>query len=262
MTRIDCQGIPAGSFAGSQLLQEARRQFVEQGFVILDHVIAAPTVRSLREEFVRQYARYFDDREADDSLEVGERRFMVPIGLIGGFADPAVFANPYVVALVREVLDQDAILEAYGAVVSLSGSAAQPAHQDAAPLFNSALSTVLPAHALTCGIPLVEMNDLHGTTALWPQSHRSAGAPLDDVVTPERPTIPVGSCLLWDFRLFHSGTANRSAEHRPMLYATYARRWYQDPVNFRKRTIPRLVFEPAFLEGLADDTRNLFAHVR
>ena len=38
--------------------------------------------------------------------------------------------------------------------------------------------------------------------------------------------------MLWDYRTYHSGTANRSDHVRPMVYATYARRWYQDPVNF------------------------------
>jgi ectoine hydroxylase-related dioxygenase (phytanoyl-CoA dioxygenase family) len=68
--------------------------------------------------------------------------------------------------------------------------------------------------------------------------------------------------MLWDYRTFHSGTPNRSDQVRPMVYATYARRWYQDPVNFRKETLQRLVFEPDFLTDLPDDLRPLFAHAR
>jgi len=260
MIRIDCRGLTADSFPQSEQLRAASQCFTRHGYVILDHVIPEETVRRLHDEFRGRYARYLEDRETPDSLEVGERRFMVPLRLSEGFADPLIFANPFVVALVRDVLEEDAILEAYGAVVSLSGAGEQPAHQDATPLFGAGLSKILPAHALTCGLPLIEMNDRHGTTALWPGSHRSELPPPSEIA-PQRPTIPVGSCFLWDFRLFHSGTANHSSEHRPLVYATYARRWYQDPVNFKKRTIPRLVFDPEFLSGLTEDTRRLFAHV-
>ena len=47
-----------------------------------------------------------------------------------------------------------------------------------------------------------------------------------------------------------------------MVYATYARRWYQDPVNFKKEALQRLVFDPGFLQGVPEDMRPLFAHVR
>jgi len=83
----------------------------------------------------------------------------------------------------------------------------------------------------------------------------------DPSVPPLEPGIPAGSCLLWDFRLFHSGTANRSRRRRPMLYSTYARRWYQDPVNFTKSSLPRLVFEHDFVAGLSADARRLFPPV-
>lgn len=117
----------------------------------------------------------------------------------------------------------------------------------------------MPTYALTFGLPLIEMNDLSGTTAIWPGSHRRGS---HEGHEPLRPVIPLGSCMLWDYRTYHSGTSNRSGQVRPMVYATYARRWYQDPVNFRKETIPRLVFERGFLPGLTDDLRPLFAHVR
>lgn len=47
-----------------------------------------------------------------------------------------------------------------------------------------------------------------------------------------------------------------------MVYATYARPWYQDPVNFIKAAQQRLVFEPTFLQSMAEDVRPLFSHVR
>jgi ectoine hydroxylase-related dioxygenase (phytanoyl-CoA dioxygenase family) len=74
------------------------------------------------------------------------------------------------------------------------------------------------------------MNDLHGTTALWPGSHR--GTKEEPNGASVEPRVPEGSCLLWDYRLWHGGTANRSSAPRPLLYATYCRSWFVDHHNF------------------------------
>jgi ectoine hydroxylase-related dioxygenase (phytanoyl-CoA dioxygenase family) len=161
---------------------------------------------------------------------------------------------------VRLALSETAILETYGAVVSLPEADEQHIHRDGPPLFDSAISPLLPSHALTFALPLVEMNDEHGSTAFWPGSHR--WRTLNEAAPSEVPVVPVGSCLLWDFRLFHRGTPNRSKRYRPFVYATYARRWYQDPVNFESDTRQRLNFDGDFLQGVPESARCLFAHVR
>lgn len=260
MIRIDCQGVPTDALAQSEQIRAATACFERYGYAILDHIIPEDTVRALHDEFNDRYRDYIADREPEDSLQVGNKRFMIPLHLSGNLGAPQVFANPYVIALVREVLGKEAVLEAFGAIISLSGSEAQHPHPDGPPLFGSEISTLLPAHALTFALPLVEMNEVSGTTAIWPGSHRMKDLP--EGASPERPVIPVGSCLLWDFRLIHSGAPNLSDRPRPMVYATYARRWYQDPVNFIKAAQQRLVFEPAFVQGIPEDMRPLFSHVR
>lgn len=260
MIRIDCRGVSTDDLANATEIRAAHDCFIRHGYAILDNVVSEERTRELLAEFNERYAQYLHDQEAADSLAVGARRFMFPLRFSGGFGDPLVYANPFVVALVRAVLDPDAILEAFGAIVSLSGSEVQHIHRDGPHLFSSEISTLLPAHALTFALPLVAMNDVHGTTALWPGSHRWKA--LNEGILPEHPTIEPGSCMLWDFRLFHSGTENRSERPRPMVYATYARRWYQDPVNFKKEALQRLVFDPGFLQSVPEDMRPLFAHVR
>ena len=241
------------------MIEAACNGFTREGYVILDNIVPQDTVRSLHAEFLERYRDRIKDQETADSLEVGGRRFMIPLHFSGGLGAAQIFANPHVIALVRMILDEDAIIDAFGAILSLSGAENQHIHHDGPILFNSEISRLLPAYALTFGLPLVEMNDISGTTALWPGSHRRGSY---EGAEPERPTIPLGSCMLWDYRTFHSGMANRSDHPRPMVYASYARCWYQDPVNFRKETLQRLVFEPGFLGCLPDNLRSLFAHVR
>lgn len=256
LLRYDFRDVPPDSLAESDAIRQACECFVKQGYAVLDHVVPEAQIEALRAEFRTRYADYLVDRELEDSLLVGKRRYMFPLRLGGGFADPMIFANPFVMAVVRRVFQNEVALEAFGVINSLAGATGQSAHRDGPPLFASDISALLPAHALTCATPLVNMDVEHGTTAIWPGSHRWKEH--DSSRQAIEPEIPAGSCLLWDFRLFHSGTANGSREQRPMIYATYARRWYQDPVNFAKSSLERLKFEPGFLAGLSAETRGLF----
>jgi len=260
MIRIDCRGLSGGDLSKAEPIRLAYDCLVKNGYAILDHVLAEDKARQLNADFNSHSARYLQNREFEDTLAVGDRRHMVPIDLAGAFRDPVVYANPVVVAVVREALGWDAILESFGVVISLAGSSQQHIHRDGRPLFDSVISPLLPAHALTFALPLVDMDEAHGTTALLPGSHRWKD--YDKEGAAEAPGIPVGSCALWDFRLFHGGTANRSDVNRSMVYGTYARPWFQDVDNFVKEAQQRLAFDESFLESVPEDRRSLFSHLR
>jgi hypothetical protein len=255
MIRIDCRGVSTSAPEEARQLREAVDCFGKHGYAILDHAFSPEAIRQLHAELGTRLSAECVTFAPKASLEVGAQRFMIPVPLAGGFANPLIFANPFVVALTREILGDDAILDSFGAIVSLPGADEQVPHRDGPDLFDAQISALLPAHALTLGLPLVEMNDTNGTTAIWPGSHRAREH--DAGTFSERPTIPPGSCLLWDFRLYHAGTANRSAEARPLIYATYARCWYQDPVNFSGKPLARLAFDPDLLPALPPAARAL-----
>lgn len=267
MIRIDCTPLtrspaargPGDDLAGSEPIRQAYDCLVKNGYAILDHVLPEPLMAGLKRAFEQRYSEYFSDESRDETLAIGDRRALLALHMADGFGDPLVYANPAVVALARLALGRDAILESYGAVLSLPGAARQHVHRDGPALFDSAISPLLPAHALTVALPMIEMNEQHGTTALWPGSHRW---PKPDESKPSiSPVVPVGSCMLWDFRLYHCGTANQSERRRPFVYATYARRWYQDPINFEQGSHERLAFDEDFLDHVPENARSLFAHL-
>ena len=259
MTRIDCRQISGDALADAAEIRRAYDCVVKEGFVVLEHIVAKDKIAALNLEFRARYGNYFEDRELADTLKIGNKRYMTSVGLQGGFADCEIYANPYVGAVARLALGSDAVLESFGAVVSLAGAKRQHIHRDGPLLFDASISPILPAHALTVAMPLIDMNEHHGTTALWPGSHRWKER--NEEVSPIIPEIPTGSCVLWDFRLFHGGTENRSDQHRPMIYSTYSRRWYQDPANFSKKALPRLTYDEAFLRSVPEDRRSFFYHV-
>ena len=259
MSRFDCSGISAESFASSGQLEAAAGVFIKEGYVILDNVLPRPAVEALHREFLAEYGARLKEEETEQSRAVSNRRYMMPVRFAGGFADPAVFANPVVLALIRKLLEPTAILEAYGCFVSLPGAAKQREHYDGPHLFGTRLSALLPPYALTFALPLVDMDEVQGSTMLMPGSHRWNG--FVENADSFLPKVPQGSCALWDYRLYHYGTENRSDRPRPMLYCTYARPWYKDPVNFREiPRMKRLDCSPAFIAGLPDDVRSLLEH--
>jgi len=54
------------------------------------------------------------------------------------------------------------------------------------------------------------------------------------------PTLKRGDVLLFDYRVLHRGTANRSATARPILVYTFAKSYYKDNLNFPSYS----VFDP------------------
>jgi ectoine hydroxylase-related dioxygenase (phytanoyl-CoA dioxygenase family) len=260
MLRIDCREISGDDFAASAEIRRACECLSKEGYAILDHAFTGETVLALKAEFDSRHEKGLQDGEFDQAVTVGNKRIRIPIDLSGPFGSPEIYANPFVVALVRTALEHDAILETFGAVLSFDGSKPQHVHRDGGPLFGSAIAPFLPAHALTFVIPLVEMNDVTGTTILWPGSHRLQDR--DGQVPPQALEIPLGSCALWDSRIFHGGTSNRSGTHRPILHGTYARPWYRDPDNFENQSQNRLSYGPEFLGSVPKEAGDLFARVR
>ena len=62
-------------------------------------------------------------------------------------------------------------LAAFGVVCSTPSAPAQTVHRDGGTLFGSDIDRLLPTFAITVAIPLLEMNEVNGTTALWLGSH-------------------------------------------------------------------------------------------
>lgn len=247
--RIDC-GELAGNLAESGQVRLAYDQVVKDGFVVLDRVIAPSKVRALAEAFDARCGK------PHDAQRVASGRYVLPVELSGPFADPLVYANPVIVAVAHMALDSNAILQGFGADLAMPGAAPPHVDRDGRPLFDASLSALLPAHALTCVLPL----DGPAHIAVWPGSHRWKAR--EENVPPVLIDLPAGSCLLRDVRLLNGGTANESPARLAVLRATYVRRWFRDSHHGLQRAGTGLAVGGDFLAGVAKPDRRLFAHLR
>ena len=248
----------------SETIERASRCFRADGALMVEDIIDTAIIAEAQRAFHEVYSHYLGGSTHEDALSVGDRRLLITIRLESPFDDPQFFANPYLLPILNVALDDGFVLGAFGVVCSLPSAPIQQEHDDGGILFpQSRLNGLLPAAAITVGIPLIEMNEVHGTTALWLGSHRDASAALKE--TAIEPVVREGSCMLWDFRLKHGGTPNGSALPRPLLYLTYCRPWFVEYLNFSAKKNPKqkpLLARKTFLSGLSEQHQGLLARVQ
>jgi hypothetical protein len=238
--RIDC-----GEIAEEQV-RTAYGHLMKEGYVVLDRVVAPAALAPLRAAL----------EGMPRGTPVASRRRVLPLNLSGAAADPLIYANPAIVALAREALDKNAVLLGLSADTALPGAGPQHVDRDGRPLFDAAVSTLLPAHALACTLPL----DGQVEIALWPGSHRWKAR--DESAAPLLVELAPGACLVRDARLLSSETGNRSDLSRTVLRAVYARRWFRDSLQGLQRPTARPVLGADFLAGVAPHDLGLFAHMK
>jgi ectoine hydroxylase-related dioxygenase (phytanoyl-CoA dioxygenase family) len=236
----------------------AARSIRAEGAVVLEDIINPTLIGEARDAFLHRYARYLDGKADADAVNVGGRRLMITVDLEPPFTQRELLANPWLCSVLTAAFEGDFVLDAFGVVCSLPGAPRQHVHQDGGDLFPQAqLNRLLPITAVTAAIPLIEMNEMHGTTALWLGSHRDEAC--GTAATGDEPIVQEGSCMLWDYRLRHCGTSNLSAVARPLIYLTYCRPWFTDHKNYIAQASLRA--RKGSLAGLPEELRSLLLRV-
>lgn len=234
------------------------RRFRETGVLLFEDVLPRDKVETLRVAYEAGFSHYHHDVEHKDALTVGDMRHMVTIPVSGPFNDPDVYANSHVMPVIRSLMDEHVILGSFVSVTSLPGSPDQHVHRDMPLLFEGHEDiATLPVYSVTLVLPLVDMNATNGTTAFYPGFRTGDDWKPDEIL---RPDVPVGSAVLFDSRIWHFGTENRSAAPRPVLYNSYQRPWFRDAVNFSLQE--PLALTGAEFEKVPEAYRSLMAWAR
>ena len=154
-----------------------------------------------------------------------------------------VLEIPSIMSIVKEILGDDCIVINKSLVVSNAGTKDQAWHSDGP---HVSATEDLPCHCLNVFIPLVDVTQLNGPTQFRPGSVNMTRnlkiemlkAMVRKTLRPlECPTLMKGSVLLFDYRVLHRGTANRSNEARPVLVYTFAKPFYRDTLNFPRNSV-------------------------
>lgn len=235
--------------------------FRRDGVIILDGIFDKARIQELRTDLGRKHPEYLGKGKPDDFVEVGDNRLMAALRFAPPFDCADIYDHPVLTEMLQTLLTENFVFDSIGIIASLPGAAEQHVHRDGGFLFSeTGIDRVLPASAVTVMIPLADMNSVNGSTAFWPGSH-IGGEPDEDApfVTPE---IPVGSLVIWDYRLQHQGMANCGSVARPLIFLTACRPFWTDHLNFGEGRNAKLLACPSALDQLNKQTRARFARAK
>lgn len=233
----------------------AHQRFADQvraeGIAILPAHFSAERIAGWAAAFAPLLAGHL---AANPDQNRGAHRHYLTLPFSGVFADPAVFADPDLVAIVNLLVGPHPVMCQLATDTPLRGSDYQPLHRDAGSLFpETALAT--PPFQLAVNFPLCDVTLENGPfeTTRGTQ-HLERERVLAQIASGELALEPVlmkmGDVMIRDVRAIHRGTPNRSDTARPMVVIGYSRPWLARPeVHI---DVPR-----ALLETLAPAARDL-----
>lgn len=241
-------------------LAAAQARIREHGLIVIRDALSASVVDTLLADFRRRYDVHMRPGQTKlfRNFQTDPLRAQIPVAIEGPVADPAVFAAPSVMAVVRSMMSDDLIVGENGVVISHPGAGPQNTHRDSDFLFGGLDREIdLPPHSMTLLIPLVDVSLGMGPTEFWPGSHRRTDEAVVTAVAPLRLPLAAGTALLLDARLLHRGGANVSGPVRPSVYFSYHRRWYLENPGYESK--PQVRVTPAMLAKLPEAYRPLFS---
>ena len=243
----------------SQITQQAVSLFQQHGALWLENVFSREVIEMLRKSFQKRFEKTSRSDLVKRGALVGDQRYMLTLDIKGKFNHPEVYANACLMPLLSGLLSANLRIASFGCVTALPGAEDQSIHIDHPPLFEATphLTDNIPPYALTMVVPLVDIDERTGTTAIWEGSHKQSDDPnsedrfelLDrlmkkpDYSAAAKPLPQQGDVYLMDYRVIHGGLANRSQIDRPILYVVYSRPWFRDGFNFGKQPSVSISFK-------------------
>jgi hypothetical protein len=231
-----------GRYSGAEI-ESFAGDVLRDGFCILPEHFPKDTLRAWRATFAPLLAEHIE-REGH-LRNRGAARYYVTLPFDAPFADPSIYEDPDVLAVVEHLAGEDFTMVQLATDTPLLGSDYQDVHRDTPPLFPET-GRETPPYQIAVNFPLVEVTQENGPFEVARGTHMlPKEEALHLIETGERKlealTMRLGDVMVRDVRGLHRGTPNRTNEPRPMVVIGYSRRWlFRPEVTIH---IPRRVHE-------------------
>jgi hypothetical protein len=211
------------------------RQFAESvitdGFCVLPRHFSPEKLDRWRQTFLPLLERHIS-REGHLQNR-GPSRYYVTLPFTEPFADPSIYEDDDVLAIVEQLVGTDAVMCQLATDTPLLGSTTQDIHRDALPLFPET-GQETPPFQLAVNFPLVDVTPANGPFEVARRTHMMSKEEglrrlESGELTLEPITMSLGDVMIRDVRGLHRGTPNRTDEPRPMVVIGYSRRWLFRP---------------------------------
>lgn len=230
-------------------LAAAVQAIEDEGFVALENAVALAHLDVLHERMLADIELLIRRPDAPFNWNVGNVQQDPPPFAPYLFAD--VLLNELVIDVTRALLGPGVKNFFYSGNTALPSDQRQPVHADTGHLWPR-LAVAHPPVQLVINIPTVDVSPENASTELWPGTHKDTTVTIDKdikvpldvlearraLVPPIQPTLPRGSVLIRDIRLWHAGMPNRTPHPRPMIAMIHVPSWFDTgtPLRFPKDT--------------------------
>jgi ectoine hydroxylase-related dioxygenase (phytanoyl-CoA dioxygenase family) len=255
----------------ARTLLKVRRGMARDGAVRLNGLFPPALLKRIRREVLRRHESGELLRRGLVRDIAGRRTSVLPFE--GPFLEPAFYAAPGMLGVMRALLGEAHCVGSLEVVIAQPGAYEQHQHVDGPLRFDQAAGarklpyrgdlSRLPPYAVGLAVPLCRVTGENGPTAIWRGSHRAALRPRPPGKAEVARRYPVelmtaefGDAYLFDYRVFHGGTENRSAEIRPLLMFVFTRNWFRDPNQ--DEVFPSVVISGRDLAKVPARHRGLF----
>ena len=255
----------------ARTLRKVRRAMERDGAVVFENLFPPNLLRKLRACVMRRHEN--GELRARGLVRDIGGRYAAVLPFEGPFLSPAFYARPALRAILEALLGGSHCIGSLETVIAMPGSSRQHQHIDGPIRFDRTIGgtkrrfkgdlSAIPPYAVTLCVPLCDVDESNGPTAIWPGSHRAAlrARPPGqrEILTKyreEHMTGPLGRSFLFDYRTFHGGTPNLTPEPRPVLMFVFTRSWFRDP-NLAD-VYPRVVIKKGDFKRIPDRHKELF----
>jgi hypothetical protein len=176
-----------------------------------------------------------------DTPNRGAQRFYVTLPFSAPYADPQIYEDEDVLAIVEGLAGKDYVMGQLATDTPLKGSDYQELHRDAPPLFPE-WEIETPSFQLAVNFLLVDVTPEMGPFEVARGTHMVTKVEAlrrleQGEVKLEAICLALGDVMIRDVRGLHRGTPNHTDTPRPMVVIGYSRKWLNRPeVSIR---IPR-----------------------
>jgi ectoine hydroxylase-related dioxygenase (phytanoyl-CoA dioxygenase family) len=205
--------------------------FHRDGFVVLPRHFDPARLHAWADNFAPLFSEHV--RGEGHLKNRGEGRYYITLPFQRPWADPTIFEDDDVLAVVQEVVGGDFVMCQFATDTPVFGSAYQEVHRDTPALFPE-WGRETPSFQLAVNFPLCDVTLENGPIEIARGTHAitrgEAMARLQSgAVKLERFPMQLGDVMVRDVRGLHRGSPNRTNLPRPMVVIGYSRKWLRRP---------------------------------
>lgn len=232
--KVSAEELRSGKLS-PETIELAVRLIEVNGYVLFEGVLPSEQVERLNGRMAELLDAFMKENQFDlnEGFHDGTNHIGLHLPFEQPFCDESVVAHPFVTDVVEQILGTDCLMTYFASNTSMpGGTKPQQVHADMGARFGDRCGANLPITHLVVNYPLVDVTEQNGPMEAWPggthlhpdrwySSNAHDKSKLAEHMHSFKATMPAGSIMIRDDRMWHRGTPNRSDRPRTNIALIY-----------------------------------------